>query len=298
MYGKKNYWLLCILAVGLVVWGAGAVEAVETSTDQGTIDWERGVITVRGEGAAPERIQGEAQSKLLARRAAEVIAYRNALQVIEKVRIDSKTEVEDYVVKSDRVEAEVSGYVRGGRVVDTEYGPAGLCVVTMEFPIDGQEGLTSFLERSVREDSSQKRLEDIDDYLEQGPPEDSDREPETDVGDHTGIVIDARGYNLEPALYPQVFDSEGYSLYGPAQVGPDRPEGTSSLVAYARDKEKALAIDRVGDNPIVVEAVSVINREGEVPTDVILDSEAAETFRTLNEKQSIVASRAVVFLIN
>lgn len=77
----------------------------------GEIDWETGVIRVVGYGAAPKGVPG-AIGRLLAQRAAKADAYRNALEVIEGVRVRSETLVQNYTVVSDEIRLSMEGFIR------------------------------------------------------------------------------------------------------------------------------------------------------------------------------------------
>lgn len=78
-----------------------------------------------------ERISG--QGKLMARRGAIVSAYRNLAEMIQGVRIDSKTVVKDFVTESDQITAAFNGYIRGAQIVgDPRYLPDGTVEVTAQ----------------------------------------------------------------------------------------------------------------------------------------------------------------------
>ncbi|WP_408956165.1 hypothetical protein [Natroniella sp. ANB-PHB2] len=285
--------LLLLINLDVVAFG------VEEETAE--VDWERGVVVVQGQGVAAEDHIG-GQAKLMAQRAARADAYRNAAEFIDGVRVNSHTTMEDMIATSDRVETQVRGFIEGALFVDSEYDPdMKISTVTMELPLDGREGLAYYLEDDAREDS-QDRIDDVEEHLDQPRHEDppgEEIEEEVERGiEYTSVVIDARGFDVATALYPQIFDSQGYSLYGPTEVSADNPDNVSSLVAYSRSEEEIMGIDRVGDNPLIIEATSVINRSGEAPTDLILDSDNARLFRDLDKEHGVVERRAVVFIID
>lgn len=302
MRKKRIGFLISVLVIALLLISG---ETTLTYDAEGEVDWERGVIVVEGFGVPPEDVT-RGQGRLLAQRAAKADAYRNAVEFIEGVQVDSETIVQDYAVESDDIKTRVEGLVRGGEFISIEYGPDDICEVRLEVPLtaqNGSDGLDSFLERPARDRREEDSIDDIEQYLERDDREVDDRiDEEIDdrerISEYTGVIIDARGLNVEPALYPQIFDSEGYSLYGPNSVGPDNPSGVSSLVAYARDESRAKEIDRLGGNPIVIDAVSVIERDGVKPTDVIVGSEAAEIINELKASNQLLEQRAVAILID
>lgn len=285
---------LLLLSLSLTVFSFEMQEPAE-------IDWEHGLILVRGEGVADERYSG-GQAKLLARRAAQVDAYRNAAEFIDGVKVSSESTTEMMMLESDRVQTNVQGFIQGAVVADSEYDPhMKIATVTLELPLEGRDGLAYYLEDEAR-NQAQDRIDDVEEHIEprrEEPEREFERDSEVTTGvEYTGVIIDARGFNVETALYPQIFDTDGYSIYGPTEVSPDAPSGVSSLVAYARSEASAKEIDRVGENPLLIDATSVINRTDEAATDLILNSDNARLFRELDENHGIVDYRAVVFIID
>ena len=61
------------------------------------IDWQKGVAEADGYGAPPAQAIG-AQANLLAQRAAKADCYRNLLELISGVQVDSQTTVKDMMV--------------------------------------------------------------------------------------------------------------------------------------------------------------------------------------------------------
>jgi len=272
---------------------------VKTFAVDGDVDWEEGVIIVEGFGVPPEDMT-QGQARLMAKRAAKVDAYRNAVAVIEGIQVDSETVFEDYMIESDEVRVQLDGFVRGGDFISTDYGPDDVCKVELEVPLaaqDGNDDLTSFIGDSVQPETREEAIDDIERYLSDDDREEQPQDLER-ASEYTGVIIDTRGLNIELALYPQVFASDGYPIYGPNSVGPDNSSNVSSLVGYSRDESRAREMERLGDNPVVIEAVSVIDREGIEPTDVIVNSEAAEMIRELKANNQLAERKAVVFLVD
>lgn len=76
------------------------------------------------------------QGKLMARRAAQADAYRNMGETLMGVRINSHTEVRDFVAVSDQINAAFQGVVRGVEFVGERYRPEGIVEVTAQVDID------------------------------------------------------------------------------------------------------------------------------------------------------------------
>ena len=57
-------------------------------------------------------------------------------------------------------------------------------------------------------------------------------------------------------------------------------------------------MERVGDNPLLLEAVSVVEGNNKKATDIVLRNEAASSFLKVDKSNDIIANKAVVFLID
>lgn len=259
---------------------------------QGEVDWEKGIIYVTGVGAPPEGAS-KAVAPLLAQRAAKADAYRNAAEAIEGVRVCSRTIVKDYTVNSDEIVTGVQGVIKGAQFQKPTYDSEYRCEIVLVIPIGGQKGLAS-----VISDSAQKTLTEINAGMPTPEPMPSDTSDVSMPGKpYTGLVIDARGLGVKPALYPQIFDVDGYLLYGPTMANMELPEFTT-MVAYSRTIEKAMTMPRVGANPLKVVATSAVKAPNGETTDIVLNTETTKAFRQATVQGDLLAKAAVVIVIN
>lgn len=263
--------------------GFGQADLMIEEVGSGQVDWANGLIQVVGYGVPPKGVSGP-RARLMARGAAKADAYRNAAEVLNGVRVNSETYVKNYVMQSDEIRIVVEGFVRGARIIRVDQHRDGMIELTIELPLGGQAGLTTLLNRAEVTGSFTPTPPPVYAY------------PETGITTaYTGVIIDARNLNLKPALYPQVFDHEGYLVYGPTMVNMARP-GFTTIVAYARSLEAARTLPRLGANPLVVTADSAVSTGGGEQTDLVLGAEATKAFRRLSRE--VIQKGAVVFLID
>jgi hypothetical protein len=104
--------------------------------DEASMNWTKQVIRVKGNGFGPESIKELGRRKILAKRAAQMDAYRNLLEVVKGVHINSNTKVEDMMLASDEIKSRTEGMLKGMRVVDAAYTDDGGCEITVEVNID------------------------------------------------------------------------------------------------------------------------------------------------------------------
>lgn len=263
------------------------------------IDWQNGMIKMRGQGAPPLNTQNLAQARLMAERAAKLDALRNFLEMINGVRVTSETLVQNLVTKSDVIKTKMEGFVKDFATQKVGYLSDGSVYVDMLFPLYGPNGLAEALLPEVISQSPtttpagcaeqesmiaklKKEIADLRAQVAVLEAKLAGTEPPTTVvetppavtgGPYTGLIVDASGTGLQPCLAPKVVSENGESLYTGSHADPDTAI-EKGVVGYGAtlDETKKLT-SRVGNNPLVIKAVSV---RGPFKADaVISDSDAA-----------------------
>lgn len=134
--------LLGALCLGMVGWTQIALSQTDGSYSQslgrGEINWTGQYLEVVGSGVAPKG-GSVGQQRLMAQRAAIADAYRNLLELVQGVQVDSETTVRDFVTESDLIRTRVQGVVKGARPA----GPArttadGVTEITLRMPLFGK----------------------------------------------------------------------------------------------------------------------------------------------------------------
>jgi hypothetical protein len=111
-------------------------DAVET-VGQGMINWTSGEVYATGIGAPPAYAVNPGQARAMAERAAQVVAYRNLLEIVKGVRVDSETVVENFMTKSDIIRTRIDGIIRGAMPVKKQYMSDGSVEVTVVMRMKG-----------------------------------------------------------------------------------------------------------------------------------------------------------------
>ena len=134
---KKWLAVLSLLAITMGVTSVGLASG---------IDWRAGFVEVEGYGApSVGQSQSAPQSRLLAARSAKTDCYRNMLELVSGVRVDSQTTVRDMMVASDVVHTQVAGFIKGAQVVKTDMMYDGACRIIMRAPLYGIQGLQAIV---------------------------------------------------------------------------------------------------------------------------------------------------------
>ena len=130
--------LTALAATALLLAGGAAVTAERAVSDyvEG-IDWKNKVVTVTGEGVAPTNAQNYTQAKGMASRAAQADAYRKLGEMINGVRVEGETTVENMLTTKDTVKLRVSATIKGAKILKETFLSDGGYRVTMQVPIFG-----------------------------------------------------------------------------------------------------------------------------------------------------------------
>ncbi|MBQ7703897.1 MAG: LPP20 family lipoprotein [Selenomonadaceae bacterium] len=237
-------------------------------------DWHSNTITVTGTGIAPYGSHG-AQARIMARRAAQADAYRQLLETVKGVQIDATTTVEMAMTTSDIVNLHVEGVIQGARIISENFTTDGAYEVTMQLPIFGGHGglAGAVLERPTR----------VEPF-----PEVSTTVTVTIRGGYTGLIVDCRGFKVQPVMSPVIKNANGQKIYGHKNLDYDKVI-EYGMASYADDMSQAT---RAGSNPLVIKAVDV----EDFNANPVVSMEDANRILSENKSSHFLEDTAVVFL--
>lgn len=278
--------LLLVLALGIVSSGwalaqtsGQGIDARCTKPDErACIDWERQVAIAVGTGAPASWAQNAAQKNISAERAARLDAARNLLELIKGVALTSDSTVNQSMIASDAVSTSIQGELNSIRAVERpRYFSDGSVQVKLE--------------------ASLRQVIPADLYA--GPPREigapGAAAPLVSTGTaYTGLILDARGLGVNPAMSPKVFDPDGREVYGSAFVSREFAV-SQGVVGYVKSVEQAMQTDRVKGNPAVVKAVEA---KGANKADLVVGKEDAEKLRTLSQQQTFMREARVMIVVD
>lgn len=287
-------------------WG----ELVE-NIGNGSVNWSTGVIEAKGIGVPPERFYGKPQARPMALRAAKMDAMRNLLETTKGVRIDSATQVKDYVVESDVIMSRVQGIVKGAQVVKQEYMDDGTVEVTMQMSLNGDlahvvlpkqppaptKPVTPPQVPATTEPTPPTPQPTTPPVVEPTTPPDDQKTTFTSLKDSavfTGMVVDARGLSARPAMSPKIVDENGQEVYGSAFVSREFAV-QQGMSGYAKDLSAAQKNQRVTDNPVTVKGIKT---SGAGRSDIIISNADAGKLRGAAENLSFLKKCRVMIVVD
>lgn len=290
--------LTSIVLVSLLVLPFVAVQAQgQDLTEQignGTVNWSKGVVQAVGIGAPPEKYYGKPQARPMALRAAKIDAMRNLLETTKGVQIDSNTTVSNFMVESDVISAKVQGMVRGAQTVGQEYLSDGTVEITMQMSLNG--GFSQLvLPKEIKQVESIKSIAPAPAETPLPPAEaPAVAAPKAEAIVYTGLVVDARGIDVRPAMAPKVLDENGQEVYGSAFVSREFAV-QQGMSGYARDLTAAQSNTRVTHNPLTVKG---LRTEGSGRSDIAISNADAARMRGASEHLSFLKKCRVMIVVD
>lgn len=254
---------------------------------KGGINWVEGYVSAIGNGTSDRPSAG--QARLLARRAAVVDAHRNLLEMIKGVKVDSQTTVENFMVTQDIIKTNVSGVVKGARIVkeSVERQPDGSFLATVEMQIcinqckDSSHSLVQALSLDKKADDTPVPPQLPEAVATTEPPKEP-TEPKKEYAYDTtkpvtGVVFNLEGRMFERVIMPVVVttgeDKTFFTVYSAKSVKPGVVR-TYGVVRYADTVDQALKIEHLGNNVMVVSAEDITPEKM-----VLIKMESAKTIQ-------------------
>ncbi len=234
----------------------------------GVVDWSAKTVRARGTGVLDPGATNVAQARVMAERAAVVVAQRNLLEIIKGVRVDSDTRVQNFVTDYDVVYSRVDGVVKGAR----QPGPAkydslaGTVEVELEVAIYGEQSLADALapvlggggevQTSI---SPQVRR-----FLEQ----------------YSGLLLDGGAAGVKPAMFPKIYDESGNLLLDTRDYAAYLGQPGQSAFQFISDLDRVLARPEFAKVPLVLKVKKVTGLLG---ADIVLDAGDADKLEWLKD---------------
>jgi len=286
----RMFILTTAILLAFPAWALSFQGFVQSFDEGGSITWGNGDVTVVRVLLPPGEDSSVKLTPLSVRKVASS-ARKQMLDMIMSVRIDGKRTVSAFLSDDAELAARVRGVVHnspferpamfedGGEVRVSEKFRGKLAELVLPTTIQFQSGVPPKLSTSMEQNLS----------YQDGVPE------EAGVGarGYTGVIIDASGLQVTPALAPVIYGQDGLGAYGPFLVS--RANAINKgVVAYANTSNPTALRDRVGNNPLTVRALSAY---GSWRTDLIISSPMAQLVRSVMRSGSAAANCRVVIVL-
>jgi hypothetical protein len=261
---------------------------VEEPLPGGAIDWSGKTVRARGTGVLDPGNTNKAEARLMAERAATVVAQRNLLEIIKGVRVDSDTRVQNFMTDYDVVYQQVDGIVKGAR----QRGPAkydsiaGTVDVELECDLYGEGGVENALTPVLAPNATG------------GDVSASSLSPQARefLRQYSGIVFDGGKTGLKPALFPKIYDESGNLLLDTREYLKYTRKPGGYAVQFVSALDQVLARPEFAKQPLVLK---VKEMRGKLGADIVLGRGDVDKVKWLKDgfKFLMDAGRILVKLV-
>ncbi len=273
--------LFSILFVMLLLFSTVDAQIYQQVANAGNINWQDQIIVSTGIGAPNPKMPLAAQ-RAGALEAAKRVALRNLLETVKGMSINSETTVENAMISSDIINTKVSGVIRNFKVVATRYMSTGDVEVDVEVPLSG-----------VLADALLPQQVGGPMMPGQNFPIDQSFLPQQNAV-FTGLIIDAKGAGLRPAMAPRILDEQGNEVYGSGYVTREYAVQIG-VVGYEKDLNRAKTNERVTNNPLVIKG---IKSTGTNKTDVVISNSDAQRILAAAKNMNFMEQCKVMVILD
>ncbi len=281
------FFVMVLLLCGNGLFNAQSLDArqglVQVQAEHGFVDWSNGVIRAVGLGVPPDTAANARHAHEMAKRAGRVVAYRNLLEIVEGIHVDSHTLVKNYMVESDTVNTKVRGMVHGARVIEEKAFPDGSYQVTVEMALSGDFQRTVIPPRKHAPDPLKfsKNLGSIE------------TQNAADITVYTGLVVDAQGLDVKKTMAPKLLMEDGRVAYGAEWVDPEVVQ-QQTVVGYVHGISNAKLHRRVIATPLVIKALRV---DPEHPSNLVISDADAQTLHMVPDHLAFLKKAKVLVVL-
>jgi len=247
---------------------------------KGRVGWERGadgVIEAVGIGAP--RPDG---NTYMTRMAAIMDAQRNLLIEIKGVQVDAETTMENLMITHDVVKTQMSGVIKGAKVIREIHQSDGSIKVIMSMNMFGENSMAQVVFNAIKPAE-----------IQSFPPPAPRHKPSVFRKGHTGLVIVAKDMGLEPTFSPRVYDEDGNIIYGNKYIDPDFAI-SNGMVDYSSQNAALSGNSRAGAKPLVINALKVVGNN----CNLVISNADAQRVLAVQARNGFMKNCAVVFARN
>ena len=273
-------WAFALFMFTAQVW---AQEPLKSIDDPVKI-FQEGIIQVVG-------MSEEGQSRVKALRAAEIVAKRDLLEIVQGLRLHGTTTVEAGMLSSDKIRTSVRGFLWGAVKCGQYYNPEkGYGEVCVKLNIRGKGGLYEEIWPLLKEKALGPAKGPT--YTPPGSKIEQDTFSKSSVP-NDGLILDVRGFQFKPALVNRILNDKTEVLFDPSVI-PTKILIERGCGGYTTDLKKAKAMLGFwgSKRPMILKCIGVDDL-----TDAKIDASDAENLYRHDQETTLLAQARVVFIM-
>ncbi len=247
-----------------------------TSLEQGTINWTTGTVTVTGKAGPRTNKENihEADPG-----AARTDANRRIIDLLKQIKIYNHLTVGQYAAQNDAILAGIEKTARDAVIIRQYYTSALDVQLTVQTRIFG-----GFLQLVLPDDIRQIPK------ISPEPPADAQADPGSIP--FTGLILDIRGLEFEPVLYPVILSEQGRMIYSDVYISREFAV-QHGVCKYLCSMDKALQDPRAGSHPLVLKGLRTSGRDN---TAIVISMADAKQIEQATERHLFLKQCRVIFV--
>jgi len=298
---KRFYAFLVFLSVAL--YSAYPQNVRQSINELGTVDWTKQILITKSTGLPRPDVPAE-RRRATALEAARGLAPARLMQTLEQVTFDAQVAIGNILAGKPSLRERLAKLLAGFEITDVQ-AQLETVQITIQIPLYGK-----LLDALLPSDFGGGQLLQIQEPLCPicGQPWPPDRPippgikliyppgmgAPSEMMRFTGLIVDARGLGLKPALMPRIIRRDGKEIYGKQFISRFYAV-EMGLASYYYDLKRARADDRVRDNPLIVRAIGI---SGENQTDVIISDADARLIHAAASITNFLSKCRVIFIVD
>jgi len=188
------------------------------------------------------------------------------------------------------IRTQVNGIIQGATVMDKKYMSDGSVEVTVGMKLTGELADLLLPKTSYTPPAGATGTSTGMSVPGQTAPSAT---AQTGVA-YTGLIVDARGLGIRPAMAPKILNEEGKEVYGSAWINRDWAV-REGMVGYLKDPVAAQTNPRVTDKPLLVKAVKA---SGDSRVDMVISNADAVALQSASQNLSMLEKCRVIVLVD
>lgn len=279
-----------------------AQSLVQKLDEFSSVDWERLVIYASGRSSQLTR-SSNGSERIAALESAKKAAVERLFRAVQALRIDANSTIKTALNEKQFSALVLRNIVEGFTIVDTRSMSDMSVELDIEFPLTGD--LSSLLlPKEMGGDQLRLSSQPLCPTCFEAWPE--NREVPAGVSliipsegfsakkgiPYTGLIIDARGLDLQQAIMPKVLNGHQEEIYGPGYAN-YQVALQSGIVLYKKDLASALKDKRVGPEPLIVRGVGAF---GKLKTNLIISHTDALLIHAAVKRQNFLKECKVIIV--
>ena len=264
-------------------------EAIEYK-ENGYINWTTGIVQAKGVGAPLKKSSDNSSiSNMKVLSDAKNDARHNMMKTIKSVRINSVKKARNYATINNSVAKQLEEIILKAKENEKirKYLSDGTVEVYLRLSLYG--GFAQlFLPQEIRQ------IESIKQVAIEGKTSSSSPSKTSNLKNYTGLVVDATGISVNPAMAPRLLDEDGKEVYG-ATFASREFAVQKGMSGYSKDIKTAKTCPRVGTNPLSVKG---LRTTGLGNCDIVISNADASILRNSSEHLAFLKKCLVIIVLD